>query len=87
MEEKPKVTRDNIAKHLIEYQLNLINKTLIDTLDDDNWHFNMTLTDEEFATFEKYALALLRKTFKCNKSVATTTFDWFNLAYGLRIKN
>jgi hypothetical protein len=31
MEEKPK-TRDNIAKHLIEYQLNLINKTLIDTL-------------------------------------------------------
>jgi hypothetical protein len=34
MEEKPKVTRDNIAKHLIEYQLNLINKTLIDTLDD-----------------------------------------------------
>jgi hypothetical protein len=34
----------------------------------------------------KYALALLRKTFKCKSVAATTTFDCLILAYGLRIK-
>lgn len=29
-----KINRENITKHLVEYQLNMIGKSLIDTLDD-----------------------------------------------------
>ena len=85
--EKIKITRENIAKHLVEYELEMVGKTLMDTLDDDKWFFNNTMTTIQFEEFQKYALALIRKTFKCNKTNATKTFDWFNLQFGLRIKN
>src|SRR5215831_1573592 len=38
-----KITRENISKHLIEKELELAGKTLLDTMDDDNWYFNFTL--------------------------------------------
>ena len=34
-----------------------------------------------------YAIPLLKKVFKFNKSKAENTFDWFLLQYGLNIKN
>ncbi len=87
METPQKITRDNITKHLIEYELNMAGKTLIDTLDDDKWYFNITLTTEQQAEFKKYAIALIRKIFKCNRERAEKTFGWFDLGYGLRTKN
>ena len=83
----PKITRENISRHLIEYQLNMVGKTLIDTLDDDKWYFNITMTSIQHDHFKKYTLNLIKKTFKCNKSRAEATFAWFDLAFGLRIKN
>ena len=82
-----KITRDNISKHLIVYQLSIVNKTLEDTLSDDKWFFNWTITLEQFENFKKYSLSLIKKTFKCNKSKATEIFEWFYKGYGLRIKN
>ncbi len=43
-----KITRENICKHLIEYQLSLVDKTLEDALKDDLWYFNYTLTEKQF---------------------------------------
>jgi hypothetical protein len=83
----PKITRDNITKHLVEYQLKMVGKTLLDTLDDDNWYFNITMTQTEYEEFRKYAIKLIRKTFRCNRLRGESTFDWFNLQFGLRIKN
>jgi hypothetical protein len=83
----PKITRDNITKHLVEYQLKMVGKTLLDTLDDDNWYFNITMTQSEFDEFRKYAVKLIRKTFRCNRLRGESTFDWFNMQFGLRIKN
>jgi hypothetical protein len=83
----PKITRDNITKHLVEYQLKMVGKTLLDTLDDDNWYFNITMTQTEFDEFRKYAVKLIRKTFRCNRLRGESTFDWFNMQFGLRIKN
>jgi len=83
----PKITRDNITKHLVEYQLKMVGKTLLDTLDDDNWYFNITMTQAEFDEFRKYAVKLIRKTFRCNRLRGESTFDWFNMQFGLRIKN
>lgn len=82
-----KINRTNISKHLVEYQLNMVNKTLEDTLSDDMWYFNWTMTPEEHATFKAYAIPLLKKTFKFNKAKAESTFQWFDLQFGLRIKS
>ena len=84
---KAKINRANITKHLIEYQLDMVGKRLVDTLDDDLWYFNWTMTQEQHQEFKRYAIPLLKKIFKFNKGRAEQTFDWFNLQFGLRIKN
>jgi hypothetical protein len=84
---KAKVNRENITRHLIEYQLEMVGKTMLDTLYDDQWYFNITMTSEQYEQFRKYSLSLLKKIFKFNNSRAISTFEWFNMAYGLRIKN
>jgi hypothetical protein len=84
---KTKVTRENITRHLIEHQLGMTGKTIMDTLDDDEWWFNNTLTTEQHVEFRKYTIKLIKKTFKCNTSKAIDTFEWFYRAFGMRIKN
>lgn len=82
-----KINRVNITNHLIEYQLNIVGKTIKDTIDDDLWYFNWTITTEQFTKFKNYSIPLIKKIFKCNKARAEATFNWFNLSFGLRIKN
>jgi hypothetical protein len=84
---KAKVNRANITRHLIEYQLDMVGKRLVDTLDDDMWYFNWTMTQEQHEEFKRYAIPLLKKIFKFNKGRAESTFGWFDLQFGLRIKN
>ena len=84
---KAKVNRDNITRHLVEYQLEMVGKSMLDTLDDDVWYFNITMTSEQHEEFKRYAISLIKKIFKCNKRRAEQTFGWFNLQFGLRIKN
>jgi ferritin len=81
------INRTNISEHLIEYQLNMIGKTIDDVKDDEKWYFNNTFTEEQFEEFKKYAIPLLQKIFKFNKTKANSTFQWFILQYGLRINN
>lgn len=80
-----KINRTNISDHLIEYQLNMIGKTISDILGDEEWYFNNTMTQEQFEEFRAYAIPLLKKIFKFNKSKAESTFSWFILQFGLRI--
>jgi hypothetical protein len=82
-----KVNRANITKHLIEYQLDMVGKRLVDTLDDDKWYFNWTMTQDQHEEFKRYAIPLLKKIFKFNKTRAEETFGWFDMQFGLRIKN
>ena len=81
-----KINRTNISDHLVEYQLNMIGKTIADTTADDLWYFNWTMTPEQYEEFKAYAIPLLKKTFKFNKAKAELTFGWFDLQFGLRIK-
>lgn len=83
----PKINRDNIIRHLLEYQLAIVGKTMMDTLDDDKWYFNITITRDQHNEFRAYAMKLIRKTFKCNKLKGELRFNEFNNALGLRIKN
>ena len=86
---QPKVTinRTNINDHLIEYQLNMVGKTIEDAKKDEMWFHNFTMTSQQHELFKCYAIPLLRKVFKFNKGRAEQTFQWFDLGYGLRIKD
>ena len=84
---KAKINRSNITRHLIEYQLDMVGKRMVDTLDDDMWYFNWTMTSEQHEEFKRYAIPLLKKIFKFNKAKAEDTFSWFDLQFGLRIKS
>lgn len=86
MKQRAKINRANITRHLIEYQLDIVGKRLIDTLDDDKWYFNWTITREEHAMFKRYAIRTLKKVYKFNTTKANETFKWFYEQFGLRIK-
>jgi len=82
-----KINRENIADHLVDYQLGMINKSMQEAHMTKEWYSKWTMTTEQHAAFKTYALPLLKKVFKCNKSKAEQTFDWFDLQFGLRIKD
>ena len=81
------INRTNVADHLLEYQLAMVDKTIEEARKDDMWYFNWTMTTAQHEEFRKYAVPLLKKVFKFNKSKAEQTFGWFNLQFGLRIKD
>ena len=87
MEPKVKVTRENCARHLVEKELDMVGKKMIDTLDDMEWYSNITMTKVQHEEFRLYSIKLIKKIYKVNTSKATEIFNWFDLAYGLRVKD
>ena len=83
----PKINRTNVARHILEYQLNMIGKTTVDTKENSNWYKEWTITDIEYNLFKKYSIFLLKKTFRFNTNKANATFEWFNMQFGLKRKN
>jgi hypothetical protein len=45
------------------------------------------MTQEQHDQFKAYAIPLMKKVFKINKARAEANFQWFDLEFGLRIKN
>jgi hypothetical protein len=82
-----KVNRKNISEHLLDYQLDMIGKSIQEAHMTKEWYNKWTMTQEQHDQFKAYALPLIKKVFKCNKSRAESTFDFFDLQFGLRIKN
>lgn len=80
-----KIDRTNITEHLIEYQLNMIGKTIDKATEVEDWHYQWTLTQKQYELFKTYAIPLLKKVFKFNKTKAESTFNWFYSNFGLRI--
>jgi len=86
-EPKVKINRTNVTDHLIEYQLNMIGKTIPDAQKIDDWYYQFTMTKIQYDVFKGYAIPLIKKVFKCTKKKAEETFGWFDVNFGLRIKN
>jgi hypothetical protein len=82
-----KINRFNIAEHLVDVQLKMVNRTMFEAMQNPDWFHEWTMTTEEYEKFRAYAIPLLKKTFKFNTNKAKSTFDFFNLQYGLRIKD
>lgn len=87
MEKRKTINRQNISDHLVEYQLKMVGKTIEEVTNDEYWFTNNTMTQEQHEEFKAYAIPLLKKVFKFNKSKAEQTFSWFDLQFGLKIKN
>jgi hypothetical protein len=83
----PKITRANVGKYLLEFQLNMIGKSYAEAKHTENWFNVWTMSQEQFNYFESYAIPLLKKTFRFNSNKAKDTFGWFNLQFGLKINN
>lgn len=81
-----KPRRSTMIQHLIEYQIALIGKTMVDTYDDDRWHSKWTLTSEQKRQFRSYSIKIIKKVFKCNSLKAHTTFEWFYSVFGLKVR-
>jgi len=82
-----KINRENIGDHLVSYQLEMVGKSMQEAYMTKEWYSKWTMTTEQHEVFKAYALPLIKKVFKCNKSKAENTFDWFDLQFGLRIKD
>lgn len=80
------INRTNVSTHLVEYQLNMIGKTMEET-EKDKWYSTNTMTSKQHELFKSYAIPLLKKVFKFNKKKAEETFNWFDMQFGLRIKD
>jgi len=86
MRPKKIVNRENVAEHLVRKQLALIGKTFEEAEQNPNWYKEWEMEEEKFKQFEKESIEVLKKVFKCNTNKARKTFDWFNLMWGLKIK-
>lgn len=85
--EQKKVTRENCARHLVEKELDMVGKNMLSTLDDMEWYSNITMTKVQHEEFRKYSIELIKKIFKVNRKKAEEIFNWFDFAYGLRVKD
>jgi hypothetical protein len=81
------INRENIAEHLIDYQLEMIGKSIQEAYMTKEWYNKWTMTQEQHDELKAYALPLIKKVFKCNKTRAENTFSWWDLQFGVRIKN
>lgn len=79
------INRTNIVIHLIEKELSFVGKTLVDTVDNDNWFFDWPITVAKQEEFREYAIPLLKKVFHFNSAKANDTFGFFMKNFGLRI--
>jgi len=82
-----KINRTNVADHLVEYQLDMVGKTIAEAYKTDKWYSKWTMTEEQHEQLKAYAIPLLKKIFKCNRKRAEGIFGWFDLQFGLRIDN
>jgi hypothetical protein len=81
------VNRTNIADHLVEYQLEMVGKTIAEAYKTEEWYSKWTMTEAQQEDLRAYAIPLIKKVFKCNKKRAESIFGWFLLQFGLRIDN
>ena len=82
-----KINRKNIVSHLLDYELHLAGKKLVDTIDIPDWRFEFSITNDQYEGFRNYTIPLLKKVFKFNRQKAEATFEWFWKHFGIEIKN
>jgi hypothetical protein len=79
----PPITRINVSEHLLEFQFNIIGKTMSDTTIESDWQKEWKLNTNQRHSFRSYASGILKKVFKFNTSKTKETLKFFELNFGL----
>lgn len=83
----PPINRENVSEHLLEFQMNILGKTMADTIHESSWKKDWKLTHKQKTMFKSYATGVLKKVFRFNTSKAHETYDFFDKNFGLSIHN
>jgi hypothetical protein len=81
-----KISRENLAQHLIIYQLKLINKTPKDAYKDKEWSYKWTIPENTYKEYRKYALNTIQKVLKCSPKKSRGIFGALQFCFGLNIE-
>lgn len=68
-----------------QFELANVDQSVLET-DKDAWFSNNTMTPQQHEEWKIWFIAESRKVFKINKKVAEREFQFFDLSYGLKIK-
>ena len=79
----PPITRINVSEHLLEFQFNILGKTMSDTIEETWWKTEWRLSVKQKKLFRSYAMGVLKKVFRFNTSKAKETYDFFDSNFGL----
>jgi hypothetical protein len=79
----PPINRINVSEHLLEYQFNIIGKTIANTVTEKEWKKEWKLTKKQKEMFKSYALGILKKVFRFNGAKARETYEFFDKNFGL----
>jgi hypothetical protein len=79
----PPINRSNVSEHLLEYQFNVIGKTMANTVTETEWKKEWKLTKKQKEMFKSYALGILKKVFRFNGAKARETYEFFDKNFGL----
>jgi hypothetical protein len=83
----PPINRQNVSEHLLEFQFNILGKTMVDTINEVDWKKEWKLNIKQKALFKSYATEILKKVFRFNASKARETYEFFNTEFGLQASN
>jgi len=81
---QPPINRINVSEHLLEYQFNIIGKTMVNTVTEPNWKNEWEMNEKQKEMFKSYSLRLLKKIFRFNTSKARETYEFFENNFGLQ---
>ena len=79
----PPINRLNVSEHLLEFQFNILGKTMADTLKESEWKREWKMTGKQKTLFKSYAMGILKKVFRFNTSKARETYAFFDNEFGL----
>lgn len=79
----PPINRLNVSEHLLEYQFNILGKTMADTLKEPEWKKEWKLNERQKILFKSYAMGILKKVFRFNTAKARETYEFFKNEFGL----
>lgn len=79
----PPINRTNVSEHLLEYQFNILGKTMSNTLTETSWKTDWKLSRKQKEMFKSYALGVLKKVFRFNGAKARETYEFFDKNFGL----
>lgn len=83
--EHPPITRINVSEHLLEFQFNILGKTMSDTIEETLWKTEWRLNVKQKKLFRSFAMGVLKKVFRFNTSKARETYEFFDKNFGLSI--